>query len=185
MEEEAVTMIRGLGVYLTKIYGEDAISPLFTAAHWSKNKHWSWNEDKKTFVTPDEKMVEALVNLDSNAVVIGREATILAQEEKQAKTKKMTPAMKMLQRQEKELIDLLKNPDLDHITTMDRPVQEITDTVEFNKNDGESTTSSITDNRSEKSDRTKIMTNSKEGHNSQTSGYESSSTISSVKTSQF
>ena len=84
MEEEGSMMMRGLGIYLLEKYGEETISPLFSAIHWDENKHWAWDDEKKTFVTPDKKSVAELVHLDSNAAVIGKEATILANEDKQA-----------------------------------------------------------------------------------------------------
>ena len=185
MEEEANMMIKGLGVYLSDKYGEDPISPLFSAIHWNKNKHWAWSDEQKTFVTPDEKIVAELVHLDFNAVAIGREALLLAQEEQHSKTKKLTPAMKMLQQQEQELINLLKNPDLDPITKLNQPVQEITDSVEFNNNaDNQSATSSITD-LSQSSGHTKVTGNHRNTTHERSNNMDSSSTISSVKTSRL
>ena len=187
MENEALAMIRGLGVYLAKIYSNEVISPLFSATHWTKNEEWVWNDKKKCFVTPDERLVAELVNLDSNAVTIGREATLLAHEEKMIHKKQQTPAAQMLKQQEEELIKLLRNPDLDPITRLDQPVQDFVDSVEFQ--DGyTSTTSSITDNEDDKSadiPRAKNNNSTQMDMSTNSIGNESNSTVSSTKTSKL
>ena len=113
MEHEAVAMLTGLGVYLSTEHDKDEISRFFTVNHWAENQQWCWDIETKKFITPEEQMVAELVNLDSNANIIGLEAEYLKIAEQNMKEPEATPATQMLQQQEKDLIALLNNPDLD------------------------------------------------------------------------
>ena len=129
MEHEAVAMLTGLGVYLSTEHDKDEISRFFTVNHWAENQQWCWDIETKKFITPEEQMVAELVNLDSNANIIGVEAAHLSKIEQNNSKEHLTPATQMIRQQEQELIWLLHNPDLDPILSLDRPVQEIVQEV--------------------------------------------------------
>ena len=55
---EAMSMVRGLGIYLIAMYGNNLIGPLFTNDYWKSVDNWKWDRSKLDFVTPEEKVLK-------------------------------------------------------------------------------------------------------------------------------
>lgn len=146
MENEALAMVRGLGIYLNKEYGEESTANKLSVTHWNENIGWDWNTERKCFITPDEKLVQDLIQLDANVNIIDVEATMMMEEEQQ-KLQSNT-ADRMIQQQENKLIQLLRNPDLDPISRLDQPVNDPVEEVTIPPSDNVSTTSTLTDQES-------------------------------------
>ena len=64
VQMEARMMVKGLPVYLHHLYGRK-IQKLFSLDHWEAVEEWEWDPSKKTFITPDVRYVEELVDEDS------------------------------------------------------------------------------------------------------------------------
>ena len=144
LQDEAVVMIEGLGVYLSTVYSPHVMNCSLTINHWNGNIGCQWDPQNKVFVTPEETMVKELVQNDVYVGILHLEEKILIKEEKNTKEKNSSIAQQAMEQQELELIQLLQNPDLDPITSLDQPVQQTVD--EMAVSDQQSTTSSLTFN---------------------------------------
>ena len=171
MEQEASIMFQGLGVYLSHVYGENPIKNKFGMNHWAECHKWVWDPENKVFI-PDKRRVAELIQLDSNADIIGKEAQLLQPTDNGNQT---TVANHMMSQQEQDLIQILRNPDLDPISALDVPVRETVDTVQVNP-DTASATSRLTFDNYARSTSTRMASN-------RASSVGSSSTVSSLKTS--
>ena len=89
-------------------------------------------------------MVQELVTNDVYAGILQLEEKLLLQDEKNKNKKENATAQQAMEQQELELIQILQNPDLDPITSLDRPVQQTVEEVEVSEQ--QSTTSSLTFN---------------------------------------
>ena len=132
-------MFQGLGVYLEKQYGIENIHALIGINHWAENEQWHWDKKESTFITPEELMVEEYVHFDSNAKILDTQSKKL-DSTKQSDTAGAVNTI--MHQQQQELINILQNPDLDPITTLDQPIRQLVEEVSVN--DQASTTSSIT-----------------------------------------
>ena len=163
LHEEATVMIEGLGVYLGSVYSLHVMNCSFSATHWHGNIGWHWDTQKKVFVTPDEIMVQELVKNDVYAGILQLEETLLIKDEETKKRKDKSSSQLAMEQQELELIQILQNPDLDPITSLDQPVQQTVEEVEVSGQ--QSTTSSLTfqatsvNDNSEQSTTTATITN--------------------------
>ena len=162
MENEAAAMIKGLGVYLNQVYGEEATANKLAVHHWTADKSWAWDDENKVFVTPDERMVAELIQLDTNAGIIGIESELLEVEEKDYQLSNVR-----IEQQEEQLIQLLANQDLDPITRLDQPINQPTAMVQIPPpQDQPSTTSTLTDREAmELNDTSSTITHQRNNHN--------------------
>jgi hypothetical protein len=71
MEAEALQMIRGLGIYLGKIYGYDNIVECFSRDHWQSLEGWKFSKKKWKFTTPETRQMKDNLKLDSNKLMEG------------------------------------------------------------------------------------------------------------------
>ena len=69
-EGETRRMIKGLGTYLSKIYGASPISSVFTDDHWDATEGWQWNSRTDKFITPESRQLKANINLDPNLILM-------------------------------------------------------------------------------------------------------------------
>ena len=143
MQDEATVMIEGLGVYLATVYSPHVMNCSLTVMHWNGNLGWQWDSRNKVFITPEEAMVKELVKNDVYASILEEEEKLLIKEEKGKRNKK-SPAQQAMEQQELELIQLLQNPDLDPIVSLNQPVQTLVDEVEIPTKDQQSAASSLT-----------------------------------------
>ena len=169
LEEEANMMFQGLGVYLEQEYEIDNMHAVLGMNHWDKNEHWTWDCREKKFITPEEQISQELVQFDGNAMILDMEAKHLELLEQQSS---VNVANNNIQRQQEELVNILQNPDLDPITTLNQPIQTLVD--EINVNDQVSAASSLTyadtDNPNDaSSQRTKVTANKNRNEESSTS----------------
>jgi Ulp1 family protease len=67
---EAVAMVRGLGVYIGKIFGKKATYRYFNADHWKVNDGWRWSVSQKKFITREANQIQQNVQYDYNAAVL-------------------------------------------------------------------------------------------------------------------
>jgi Ulp1 family protease len=81
---EAVAMVRGLGVYIGKIFGKKATYRYFNADHWKVNDGWRWSVSQKKFITIEANQIQQNVQYDYNAAVLLIESDI--QEERNEDT---------------------------------------------------------------------------------------------------
>jgi hypothetical protein len=70
MEAEALQMIRGLGIYLGKIYGYDNIVECFSRDHWQSLEGWKFSKKKWKFTTPETRQMKDNLKLDSNKLMV-------------------------------------------------------------------------------------------------------------------
>ena len=175
MENEAAAMIKGLGVYLNQVYGEEATANKLAVHHWSANKSWAWNDETNVFVTPDERMVAELIQLDTNAGIIGIESELMEVEDKDHQLSNVR-----IEQQEAQLIQLLANQDLDPITRLDQPVNQPTAMVQIPPpQDQPSTTSTLTDREAmELNDTNSTVTHQRNNHHFHTQENSNGSTMS-------
>ena len=144
LEEEAIAMFQGLGIYLEAKYGIPNLESVFGVNHWAENAQWKWDDENNKFITPEELLVQDLIHLDANAALLSIEEKNIEEEETEAN---ITAASRIMTNQQQRLIELLNNPDLDPITTLDTPVQHIVDEVVLDTS-MPSAASSITDQHS-------------------------------------
>ena len=156
LHDEATVMIEGLGVYLGSVYSPHVMNCSLTINHWQANIGWHWNTQKKVFVTPEETMVQELVKNDAYAGILQVEERLLLQDEKRKNKKENSSAQIAMEQQELDLIQILQNPDLDPITSLDQPVQQTVEEVEVV--DQQSTTSSLTFNENSTNHNEEIST---------------------------
>ena len=108
-------------------------------------------------------MVQELVKNDVYAGILQLEETLLIKDEETKKRKDKSSSQLAMEQQELELIQILQNPDLDPITSLDQPVQQTVEEVEVSGQ--QSTTSSLTfqatsvNDNSEQSTTTATITN--------------------------
>jgi hypothetical protein len=81
VEAEALQMIRGLGVFLGKIYGFKSISECFTQDHWQSLEGWAFSKKKWKFITPESRQMSNNLHLDPNKMMV--RMTQQVKEEKQ------------------------------------------------------------------------------------------------------
>jgi hypothetical protein len=70
MTSEALGMVKGLGIYLSKVYGANYIRDKFRYEHWEINKGWKWSNERECFETPEAKHLQDNLDNDPNAKII-------------------------------------------------------------------------------------------------------------------
>jgi hypothetical protein len=70
VESEALQMIRGLGVFLGKLYGYDNILECFTSDHWQSLEGWAFSKKKWRFITPESRQMSNNLQLDPNKMMV-------------------------------------------------------------------------------------------------------------------
>ena len=173
LEDEAIAMFQGLGVYLEATYGVSNLDLVFGVNHWAENAQWKWDDENKKFITPEELLVKDLLHLDSNAALMSIEATNIQNDAEEAN---VSAAARIMNNQQQRLIELLQNPDLDPITTLDTPVQQIVDEVVIDSNIP-SAASSITDMNNDNFETSSQRTRHKDNTTSSNSSKSSSSSF--------
>jgi hypothetical protein len=70
VEAEALQMIRGLGVFLAKLYGYENVSRCFSKDHWNSLEGWAFSRKKWKFTTPESRQMNANLKLDPNKMMV-------------------------------------------------------------------------------------------------------------------
>ena len=90
--EEAVSMIRGLGIYIGKVFGRARTYKYFSADHWKINDGWRWSTTHNKFITRESMQIRYNVAHDFNAAVLLLESEI--QEESKEDNSTSSEAMR-------------------------------------------------------------------------------------------
>ena len=144
-EKEALQMIKGLGIYLSRVYGRNVIRPFFTSSYWDQVYGWSWNIQRQEFNTPEAKQMRDIVVEDSNMFIVNMHKLAEAKKPK-------GPASidaRYLRNGEKALLTVQADPDQDSLPSLSAPpkvAEEIDTLKKTSSQDNHSTTSSITFN---------------------------------------
>jgi hypothetical protein len=102
MEAEALQMIRGLGIYLGKIYGYENMVECFSRDHWQSLEGWKFSKRKWRFTTPETRQMKDNLKLDSNKLMV-RMAQKHIKSGKAADKKDLKPPSKQQKDKLKEL----------------------------------------------------------------------------------
>jgi hypothetical protein len=70
VEAEALQMIRGLGIFLGKIYGYENVLECFHKDHWQSLEGWSFSRKKWKFITPESRQMNDNLKLDPNKMMV-------------------------------------------------------------------------------------------------------------------
>lgn len=66
--QEAVQMIRGLGIYLLRMYGSSGIRECFSNSYWKGLKGWKWLKTYECFDRPESRQLHSNVCHDPNQI---------------------------------------------------------------------------------------------------------------------
>lgn len=138
-EKEALQMIQGIGVYLAKIYGRRTIQPYFSINYWDQVFGWRWNSVKNTFVTPEAKHMEEIVEEDNNMMIVNMERVANATSKRRTESNIPSPN-KYLKDGEKALLTVFADPDQDSLHSLSAP-PKVTDEISMPKNSNNEDTS--------------------------------------------
>ena len=69
VQGEAIQMIRGLGVYLLRMYGSEGIRSCFSKKYWDAMVGWKWSKTYECFDRPETRQLHSNVNHDPNDMV--------------------------------------------------------------------------------------------------------------------
>ena len=105
LDEEANAFFQGLGVYLEKEFEIENIHNIFGPNHWAENNQWEWDKDNKKFITPEEMLVQDLIDLDANASLLKIEASLIEEEEKSAN--QIPSTTRIMNNQQQHLMQIL------------------------------------------------------------------------------
>jgi hypothetical protein len=70
VEAEALQMIRGLGVFLGKLYGYENVVQCFNKDHWQSLEGWAFSMKKWAFITPESRQMSDNLFLDPNKMMV-------------------------------------------------------------------------------------------------------------------
>jgi hypothetical protein len=63
-------MIRGLGVFLGKLYGYENVVQCFNKDHWQSLEGWAFSMKKWAFITPESRQMSDNLHLDPNKMMV-------------------------------------------------------------------------------------------------------------------
>lgn len=87
LEGDALEMIKGLGVYLSKQYGKKQMYNSFTYDHWKATHKWRWSDKEMRFDTPEVRHLASNILYDPMKEVINSRLNALNMEDAGDKNK--------------------------------------------------------------------------------------------------
>ena len=85
---EATTMIKGMGRWIRKCYGEDIVADIFTMFHFKANRGFKYNKQTGLFTTPQERQRSNNLKKDHKISIIQKLKKLQDEENVKQKNKK-------------------------------------------------------------------------------------------------
>ena len=83
--KKAIPLIKGLGIYLSSIYGKTNLYRCFSTKHWNTTKEWKWIPEHKLFDTPGKRHLVANILNDPMIDMIKERKNVLNEGNKNQK----------------------------------------------------------------------------------------------------
>ena len=168
VEQEAIQMIRGLGIYLLRIYGSLGIRECFSNSYWKGLKGWKWSKTYECFDRPESRQLHSNVCHDPNQIAGLLEKKRLEKKKieelkkKKAEEKDKEESNNAEERMKKQLGEDGKNKGKDEEEIEKEMEKEVTDDEELNEEIEEEIDKESEKDESEEKDSSTIEDTSKE-----------------------